>query len=177
MLQAMMDRWTAIGAEVAPRGRRKPSPSWFRLSAEVLVPAIEKKKEATKKYYRNSDLSAKIKLAKLLRQVADLVEAAKIRWVEKRIEELEKKYDPRGAWKAMRELSSRSPVTDNVETAFDELSPYSPLRSTTPTSTFTVDAIDAAIAAQTNLAADFDFEGDFFSFCDHVLDERDDLCL
>jgi hypothetical protein len=50
------------------------------------------------------------------------------------------------------------------------------LRSTTPTSTSTVDAIDAAITAQTNLAADFDFEGDFFSFCDHILDERDYLC-
>jgi hypothetical protein len=49
------------------------------------------------------------------------------------------------------------------------------LRSTTPTSTSTVDAIDAAITAQTNLAADFDFEGDFFSFCDHILDERDDI--
>jgi hypothetical protein len=72
--------------------------------------------------------------------------------------------------------SITTPVTDNVESAFDELTPYSPLRSTTPTSTSTVDAIDAAITAQTNLAADFDFEGDFFSFCDHILDERDDLC-
>ena len=48
---------------------------------------------------------------------------------------------------------------------FTELSPYSPLRtesSTIHTPTPTVDAMDAAITAQTNLAADFDFEGDFF---------------
>ena len=65
-------------------------------------------------------------------------------------------------------------TTDNVDTAIDELSPYSPLRSTTPTSTSTVDAIDAAIAAQT-IAADFD--GDFFSYCDNIIDEANDLCL
>jgi len=41
----------------------------------------------------------------------------------------------------------------------------------------------AAITAQTNLldldlvAADYgDFEGDFFSFCDNMIDERNDLC-
>jgi len=50
------------------------------------------------------------------------------------------------------------------------------LRPTTPTSTSTADAIDAAIAAQTNLAADFDFEGDFFSYCDNHTDEANDLC-
>ena len=36
--------------------------------------------------------------------------------------------------------------------------------------------MDAAITAQTNLAADFDFEGDFFSYCDNIIDERNDLC-
>ena len=55
---------------------------------------------------------------------------------------------------------------------FSELSPYSPLHRstesfTTPTSTPTAEAIDAAITAQTNLAADFDFEGGFFLL--HVL--------
>jgi hypothetical protein len=45
-------------------------------------------------------------LAKLKRQVADLVEAAKNRWVEQKVEETENKYDPRGAWKAMKEVSS-----------------------------------------------------------------------
>ncbi len=70
--------------------------------------------------------------------------------------------------------SITTPTTDNVDTAFDELSPYSPLRSNTPASTSTVDAIDAAIAAQTNLAADFD--GDFFSYCDNIIDEANDLC-
>ena len=64
---------------------------------------------------------------------------------------------------------------------FTELSPYSPLRTEsstthTPTGTPTVDAMDAAITAQTNLAADFDFEGDFFSYCDNIIDERNDLC-
>ena len=50
---------------------------------------------------------------------------------------------------------------------FSELPPYSPLhteRSTTPTFTPTAEAIDAAITAQTNLAADFDFEGVFSLF-------------
>ena len=40
------------------------------------------------------------------RQVADLVEAAKNLWVEQKVEETENKYDPRGAWKAMKEVSS-----------------------------------------------------------------------
>ena len=26
------------------------------------------------------------------------------------------------------------------------------------------------------IAADYDFEGDFFSFCDNMLDERNDSC-
>jgi hypothetical protein len=30
--------------------------------------------------------------------------------------------------------------------------------------------------APTDLAADLDFEGDFFSFRDNILDERNDLC-
>jgi hypothetical protein len=62
---------------------------------------------------------------------------------------------------------------------FTELSPYSPLRtenSTTHTPTPTVNAMDATIEAQTNLAADFDFEGDFFSYCDNIIDEANDLC-
>ena len=75
--------------------------------------------------------------------------------------------------------STTSPNTiltaDNIEPFFAELSPYSPLRSTTPTSTSTADAIDAAIMAQTNLAAEFDFEGDFFSYCDNIIDEANDL--
>ena len=57
-------------------------------------------------FYQNGDISSKIKLTKLRRQVADLVEAAKIRWTEKKVEEMENKYDPRGAWKAMREIST-----------------------------------------------------------------------
>ena len=36
-----------------------------------------------------------------------MVEAAKIRWIEKKVEEMENKFDPRGAWKAMREISSK----------------------------------------------------------------------
>ena len=60
-----------------------------------------------------------------------------------------------------------TPTADNIGTMFSELSPYSPLHRstesfTTPTSTPTAEAIDAAITAQTNLAADFDFEGGFF---------------
>ena len=105
-LQAMMDRWNAAGAKVLSRDKRKSSPRWFELSAEVLLPAIEEKKRATKKFYQIGDTSSKIKLTKLRRQVADLVEAAKIRWIEKKVEEMENKFDPRGAWKAMREISS-----------------------------------------------------------------------
>ena len=45
-------------------------------------------------------------MTELRRQVADLVEAAKIRWIEKKVEEMENKYDPRGAWRAMREISA-----------------------------------------------------------------------
>ena len=29
--------------------------------------------------------------------------------------------------------------------------------------------------APTDLATDFDFDGDFFSFCNNILDERNDL--
>ena len=105
-LQAMMDRWNAAGAKVLSRDKRKSSPRWFELSAEVLLPAIEEKKRATKKFYQIGDASSKIKLTKMRRQVADLVEAAKIRWIEKKVEEMENKFDPRGAWKAMREISS-----------------------------------------------------------------------
>ena len=60
------------------------------------------------------------------------------------------------------------------------LPPYSPLHtesSTTPTSTPTAEAIDAAIiiTAQTN-SADFDFAGDFSHFATTFLYERNDLC-
>ena len=82
-LQSMMDRWNAAGAKVLSRDKRKSSPRWFEQSAEVLLPAIEEKKRATKKFYQIGDASSKIKLTKLRRQVADLVEAAKIRWIEK----------------------------------------------------------------------------------------------
>lgn len=105
-LQGMMDLWNATGASIAPREKRKPSPSWFQLSAEVLLPAIGEKKRITEKYYRDGDTTVKTKLAKMRRACADLVEAAKIRWVEKKVEELENKYDPRKAWKAMREIST-----------------------------------------------------------------------
>ena len=62
---------------------------------------------------------------------------------------------------------------------FTELSPYSPLRTESPTNhtpTPTVDAIDAAITAQTNFIDGAEIEGDFFSYCDNLIDERDDLC-
>ena len=70
-------------------------------------------------------------------------------------------------------------TADNIGPMFTELSPYSPLHtesSTIHTPTTTVDAMDAAITAQTNLAADFDFEGEIFSYCDNIIDERNDLC-
>ena len=105
-LQSMMDRWNAAGAKVLSRDKRKSSPRWFELSAEVLLPAIEEKKRATRKFYKDGDASSKIKMTELRRQVADLVEAAKIRWIERKVEEMENKYDPRGAWRAMREISA-----------------------------------------------------------------------
>ena len=99
--------WNAAGAKVSSCDRRKSSPRWFELSAEVLLPAIEEKKRATRKYYKDGDASSKIKMTELRRQVADLVEAAKIRWIaKKKVEEMENKYDPRGAWRAMREIST-----------------------------------------------------------------------
>ena len=45
-------------------------------------------------------------LVHMVLHVADLVEAAKIRWIERKVEEMENKYDPRGAWRAMREISA-----------------------------------------------------------------------
>ena len=66
---------------------------------------------------------------------------------------------------------------------FTELSPYSPLRTEsptnyTPTGTPTADAMEAAITctAQTNFIDGAEIEGDFFSYCDNLIDERDDLC-
>ena len=102
----MMDRWNAAGAKVLSRDKRKSSPRWFELSAEELLPAIEEKKRATRKCYKDGDASSKIKMTEPRRQVADLVEAAKIRWIEKKAEEMENRYDPRGAWRAMREISA-----------------------------------------------------------------------
>ena len=43
-----MDKWNAAGAKALSRDKRKSSPRWFELSAEVLLPAIEEKKRATK---------------------------------------------------------------------------------------------------------------------------------
>ena len=43
-LHGVMDRWNAAGAKVLSRDKRKSSPRWFELSAEVLLPAIEEKK-------------------------------------------------------------------------------------------------------------------------------------
>ena len=59
-----------------------------------------------------------------------------------------------------------------------ELSPYSPLRTESPTNhtrtcthTPTVDAMDAAITAQTNFIDGVELEGDFFSYCDNLIDD------
>tara|TARA_B100000497_G_C7512850_1_gene312275 strand:+ start:556 stop:750 length:195 start_codon:yes stop_codon:yes gene_type:complete len=62
---------------------------------------------------------------------------------------------------------------------FTEMSPYSPLNTEsstnhTSTPTPTTDAIDAAITA--NFIDGAEIEGDFFSYCDNLTDERDDLC-
>ncbi len=60
---------------------------------------------------------------------------------------------------------------------FTEMSPYSPLStesSTNHTPTPTAEAIDAAITA--NFVDGAEIEGDFFSYCDNLTDERDDLC-
>ena len=78
---------TAAGTKVPSRDKLKTSPRWFELSAEALLPGIAE-------------------LTKLRRQEADLFEAAKIRWIEKKVEEMKNKYDPRGAWKVMREFSA-----------------------------------------------------------------------
>ena len=71
-------------------------------------------------------------------------------------------------------------TNDNIGTTFTEqLSPYSPLRTESPTNhtpTPTVDAMDAAITAQTIFIDGVELEGDFFSYCDNLIDERDDLC-
>ena len=70
-------------------------------------------------------------------------------------------------------------TTDNIRTMLTELSPYSPLRTESPTNhtpTPTVNAMDAAITAQTNSIDGVELEGDFFSYCDNLIDERDDLC-
>ena len=74
-------------------------------------------------------------------------------------------------------------TTDNIGTTFTKLSPYSPLRTESPTNhtpTPTVDAMDAAITctAQTNFIDGVELDGDFFSYmyCDNLIDERDDLC-
>ena len=47
------------------------------------------------------------------------------------------------------------------------------LVATCRSSSAVLSAIEDDIAP-TDLAADFDFEGDFFSFCDNILDERND---
>ena len=41
-----------------------------------------------------------------------------------------------------------------------------------------MDAMEAAITctAQTNYTDGAEIEGDFFSYCDNLIDERDDLC-
>ena len=46
--------------------------------------------------------------------------------------------------------------------------------SSTHTPTPTAEAIDAAITA--NFVDGAEIEGDFFSYCDNLIDERDDLC-
>ena len=71
----------------------------------------------------------------------------------------------------------------HVGTMFTELSPYSPLRtesSTNHTPTPTVNAMDAAITAQTNFTDGVELGGDFFLFLRDdnltvLIDERDDL--
>ena len=67
---------------------------------------------------------------------------------------------------------------------FTELSPYmySPLRTKSPTNhtpTTTADAMEAAITctAQTNFIDGVDLEDDFFSYCDNLIDERNDLFM
>ena len=103
-----MSPWLGIPpqAKALPRQKAKPSPGWFELSRDVLQPAIEHKRELLKDYYRKGKVETKAELDETRRKVAELVDAAKIRWLEKKVVELENKYDPRGAWKAMREISS-----------------------------------------------------------------------
>ena len=105
-LVAMMNLWNETGAKILPRQQRKPSPAWFDLSAEILLPAIEEKRKLTKDFYRKGGDKTKEKLVEMRRKVAGLVDAAKIRWLEKKVKEMENKFDPRGAWKAMREISN-----------------------------------------------------------------------
>ena len=64
---------------------------------------------------------------------------------------------------------------------FTELPPYSHLRTESPTNhtpTPTVDAMDAAITALAKpiFIDGVELEGDFFSYYDNLIDERDDLC-
>ena len=96
------------GSEDTAETREKPSPAWFDLSVEMLVPATEEKRRLTKDFYCKGGDKKKEKLVEMQRKVAGLVDAAKIRWLKKKVEEMEntRKFDPRGASKAMRDTSN-----------------------------------------------------------------------
>ena len=79
-LDSMLDLWNQAGAKILPRQRAKPSPGWFELSRDMLQPAIERKRELLKDYYRKGKVETKAELAEMMRRkVAGLADAAKIR--------------------------------------------------------------------------------------------------
>ena len=49
-----------------------------------LMPAIEEKRKLTREYYRRGGEKSKEKLMEMRRTVSGLVDAAKIRWLEKK---------------------------------------------------------------------------------------------
>ena len=70
----------------------------------------------------------------------------------------------------------------SVRPMLTELSPYSPLRTESPTN-HTPSLLPPLTPwtqqlqpAQTNFNDGVELEGDFFSYCDNLIDERDDLC-
>ena len=80
---------------------------------------------------------------------------------------------------------SNTITADDIEAAITDYFSNSPQGTDRSTLSSMINSLTSSTAASvlsaieddiapTDLAADFDFEGDFFSFCDNILDERND---
>jgi hypothetical protein len=96
---------TMKAAEVTIPGEGRISKDWFRTSEDELLKAIGQRNYWFEVWTHTSISGARTKLKEARKELRNQIKEAKIRWHEKRAEEIHKmKFNPKSAWKAIREI-------------------------------------------------------------------------